>query len=294
MEHGEHHRKRTGGGRPRPRRESGRVAFATLVTNAEYGMGALALARSLKRTGSTAPLLALATAEAQGLEALEAEGAVVVPVAQPSLSDDFRRRHSREALHRAAPFNKGNKPAFHDPVDNFCKLELWKLEDYDRIVFLDADAVVVKPIDTLFGFPEFAGAPNLYETLADFHRLNSGVFVAAPSRATYDRLIGALDRPGIFWRRTDQTFLETAFPDWHKLPYTFNTMQYVYFNLPDLWVWKSIRVVHYQYEKPWAADNPKRHLLQPVIDLWWRLYEGAAPPDDLPVLPRDEARDRIA
>ena len=64
--------------------------------------------------------------------------------------------------------------------------------------------------------------------------------------------------PGVFWRRTDQTFLETMFPDWHKLPYTFNTMQYVYFNLPELWVWKSIRVVHYQYEKPWAAENPKR------------------------------------
>ena len=136
----------------------------------------------------------------------------------------------------------------------------------------------------LFGFPEFSGAPNVYETLADFHRLNSGVFVAEPSLATYDRLIERLDLPGVFWRRTDQTFLETFFPDWHKLPYTFNTMQYVYFNLPELWVWKSIRVVHYQYEKPWAAENPKRALLQPLIDLWWRMFEGKAPPEDLPVI----------
>ena len=97
---------------------------------------------------------------------------------------------------------------------------------------------MVKPIDMLFGYPEFAGAPNVYETLADFHRLNSGVFVAEPNVATYEALIEKLDRPGVFWRRTDQTFLETAFPDWHKLPYTFNTMQYVYFNLPELWVWK--------------------------------------------------------
>jgi hypothetical protein len=71
-------------------------------------------------------------------------------------------------------------------------------------------------------------------------------------------------------------------------------MQYVYFNLPELWVWKSIRVVHYQYEKPWSEQNPKRHLLKPVIDLWWRMFEGAAPPDDLPVKLPERAQDRIA
>jgi alpha-N-acetylglucosamine transferase len=279
-------------------KRTGPTAFATLVTNEEYGRGALALRRSLRLTGSAHPLLVLATAEAEHLDELEREGCRIVPVSQPAVSAAFRARHSREALHRAAPFNKGSKPAFHDPVDNFCKLELWRLEEYGKIVFLDADSLVVKPIDMLFGFPEFAGAPNVYETLADFHRLNSGVFVAEPSCKTYDALIERLDRPNIFWRRTDQTFLETMFPDWHKLPYTFNTMQYVYFNLPELWVWKSIRVVHYQYEKPWAAENPKRHLLQPLIDLWWRMYEGAAPPDELPVLPPDRgkhrAKDRIA
>jgi len=269
-------------------------AFATLVTNEEYGRGALALVRSLKWTGTSVPILVLATAEAEHLDELESEGCRIVRVQQPRVSFAFKKRHSREALHRAAPFNKGNKPAFHDPVDNFCKLELWKLTDYEKIVFLDADSLVVKPIDMLFGFPEFAGAPNVYETLADFHRLNSGVFVAEPSLATYGSLVARLDEPGIFWRRTDQTFLETMFPDWHKLPYTFNTMQYVYFNLPELWVWKSIRVVHYQYEKPWAAENPKRHLLKPLIDLWWRMYEGAAPPEDLPVEKPKIAKDLIA
>ena len=284
---------------PMPGEGPGRArggAYATLVTNEEYGRGALALARSLRWTKTEAPLVVLATDEAEHLDALESEGCRIVPVTQPRLSEEFRERHSREALHRAAPFNKGNKPAFHDPIDNFCKLELWKLTEYGKIVFLDADSLVVKPIDMLFGFPEFAGAPNLYETLADFHRLNSGVFVAEPSVQTYERLIERLDRPGLFWRRTDQTFLETFFPEWHKLPYTFNTMQYVYFNLPELWVWRSIRLVHYQYEKPWAEHNPKRDLLGPVIDLWWHMFEGNPPPDDLPVaLPaKEHAQDRIA
>ncbi len=274
--------------------KTSRHAFATLVTNEEYGRGALALVRSLRWTGTSVPVLVLATGEAEHLEELEREGCRIVPVSQPLVSKEFKKRHSREALHRAAPFNKGNKPAFHDPVDNFCKLELWKLTDYEKIVFLDADSLVVKPIDMLFSFPEFSGAPNVYETLADFHRLNSGVFVAEPSVATYQNLVERLDQPGVFWRRTDQTFLETIFPDWHKLPYTFNTMQYVYFNLPELWVWKSIRVVHYQYEKPWAAENPKRHLLKPLIDLWWRMFEGKAPPEELPVEKPSRAKDLTA
>jgi alpha-N-acetylglucosamine transferase len=265
------------------RSAGGDNAFATLVTNADYGMGALTLARSLKRTGTDAPLVVLATEGAERLDELEAEGARVVPVSRPVLSEAFRERHGREALHRAAPFDRGDKPAFHDPLDNFCKLELWKLDGFEKVVFLDADVVVVKPIDTLFGFPEFAGAPNLYRDLSDFHRLNSGVFVAAPSRRTYDGMIEALDRPGLFWPRTDQTFLEAMFPEWHKLPYIFNVMQYVYFNLPDLWVWKSIRCVHYQYEKPWTAAHPKRQLLRPLIDLWWRLYDGEAPPEEVPL-----------
>jgi len=259
-----------------------RCAYATLVTNADYARGAFALARSLRAVGAEAPLLVLATPGAEGLDGLAATGARVVEVAPLPLSDAFRARHSRDAQHAAAPFTKGTKPAFHDPLDNFQKLRLWDRDDYDRLVFLDADTVVVKNIDRLFAYPDFCAAPNLYETLADFHRLNSGVFTVAPSKAAFAAMLEALDAPDAWWRRTDQTFLEHWYPDWHGLPYTCNTLQYVYFNLPQLWHWPQIKVVHYQYEKPWQENHPKAERLKPLIDLWWRLYEGGAPPHDLP------------
>ncbi|MFP4269847.1 MAG: glycosyl transferase, partial [Alphaproteobacteria bacterium] len=250
--------------------------------------GALARARSLKAVGAEAPLVVLAPTGAEGagglagLDELEAAGAVIQPVAPLPLSEPFRARHGRAAQHAAAPFTKGTKPAFHDPLDNFQKLRLWELDGYDRLVFLDADTVVVKPIERLFAYPDFAAAPNLYETLADFHRLNSGVFTVAPSQARFAAMLAALDRPDAWWRRTDQTFLEHWYPDWHGLPYTYNTLQYVYFNLPQLWHWPQIKVVHYQYEKPWQDDHPKAERLKPLIELWWRLYEGGAPPAELP------------
>jgi alpha-N-acetylglucosamine transferase len=91
-------------------------------------------------------------------------------------------------------------------------------------------------------------------------------------------MLDVLDRPDAFWRRTDQTFLETFFPDWHGLPVYFNMLQYVWFTMPRLWDWRSISILHYQYEKPWEKDHPKAERLQPLIDLWRRIYTD----DDVP------------
>lgn len=258
-----------------------RHAYATLVTNADYALGATALVRSLRLSGTQADILVLHTGGVQpgDLAPLEALGARLVAVDLLPTSDVFNERHARAKLHANAPFVKGRKPAFHTPLDNFAKLRLWQLTDYDRIVFVDADAIVVRNIDRLFAYPEFSAAPNVYETLHDFHRLNSGVFVARPSEATFSAMLERLDQPGAFWRRTDQTFLEHFFPDWHGLPVFYNMLQYVWFNLPELWDWKSVSVVHYQYEKPWETGHPKADRLKPLVDLWQAYLTGEGIPD---------------
>jgi alpha-N-acetylglucosamine transferase len=89
-------------------------------------------------------------------------------------SDAFNLAHGRDRLHGVAPFTKGAKPPFHTPLDNFAKLRLWQLTEYERVVFLDADTLMVRNCDKLFGYPEFCAAPNVYESVADFHRMNSG------------------------------------------------------------------------------------------------------------------------
>ena len=256
-------------------------SFVTLVTNEDYALAARALARSLIMTKAQWPLTVLAVRDVPGLAELESLGCSILHVDALPVSDEFRARHTRKAQHAEAPFTKGNKPAFHDPLDNFVKLRLWELDQYKKVVFLDADMLVIQNIDRLFGYPEFVAAPNVYESLADFHRMNSGVFVAEPSHTTFDTMLARLDQPGVFWPRTDQTFLQSFFPQWHGLPYIFNTLQYVWFNLPGLWDWNSIHVVHYQYEKPWEPNHPKQDLLQPLIDLWWHILDHGALPAQL-------------
>ncbi len=268
-------------GLPANRPPRGENAFVTLLTNDPYLPGVVALARSLAATGTEADLVVLHTGgvDCEALAPLEDLGCRLVEVRLLDVSPEFRLAHARGNIHEKAPFTKGNKPAFHTPNDNFCKLRLWQLTEYRNVVFLDADVIVLRNIDTLFAYPEFCAAPNVYETLADFHRLNSGVFTAKPSQRTFDRMLTMLDRPGAFWRRTDQTFLETFFPEWQGLPIFYNLLQYVWFNLPDLWRWRSVRVVHFQYEKPWERDHPRAEQLAQLIDLWTAFYEGRPAPD---------------
>ncbi|WBU52573.1 glycosyltransferase [Paracoccus sp. SCSIO 75233] len=257
-----------------------RHAYVTLATNEDYALGALALVNSIRATGTDADIVVLYTSVPDAsLAPLREAGARLIRTGLLNTSPEFNAAHARDALHARAAFTKGNKPPFHTPLDNFAKLRLWQLTEYASVVFIDADAIMLKNSDKLFGYPEFCAAPNVYETAADFHRMNSGVFTARPSDETFAAMLDRLDRPGMFWRRTDQTFLQEFFPDWHGLPVFFNMLQYVWFNMPDLWAWDEIYILHYQYEKPWQ-DHDKADQLRPLIDLW-RGFAGQGPRLDL-------------
>ena len=49
-----------------------------------------------------------------------------------------------------------------------------------------------------------------------------------------------------------------------------------------MWLWPDLKILHYQYEKPWQDGHAKSDKLQPLIDLWWQVFEGGTIPDDLP------------
>ena len=253
-------------------------AYVTLVSNPDYLPGAEALLRSLRLTGTGADLVVLHRGlQPAHLARLRAGGARLIQADLLPTSEQFDRTHARDALHRRAAFTRGGKPDFHTPLDNFVKLRLWQL-DYQRCVFIDADAVVLRPVDKLFEMPEFCAAPNVYDGLDGFHRMNSGVFTARPDLRTYRDMLARLDRPGVFWRRTDQTFLQHYFPDWQGLSIHHNMLQYVWFNMPELWSWEDIRILHFQYEKPWQ-DHDKVAMLRPLIDLWRAIAAGHPMPD---------------
>ena len=64
----------------------------------------------------------------------------------------------------------------------FTKLNCWKLVQFTKCVFLDADTLVIQNSDELFDREEFSAAPDAGWPDC----FNSGVFVFVPSHKTYE------------------------------------------------------------------------------------------------------------
>ncbi|KAG5245054.1 plant glycogenin starch initiation protein [Salix suchowensis] len=53
---------------------------------------------------------------------------------------------------------KAEKDAYNEW--NYSKFRLWQLTDYDKIIFIDADLLILRNIDFLFGMPEISATGN--------------------------------------------------------------------------------------------------------------------------------------
>jgi alpha-N-acetylglucosamine transferase len=109
------------------------AVWTTLITNTAYLTGLLTLDYSLKKHGSKYPLVALYTDTfpEEGHKALDERGIRKqhVKYLLPSVKKDFT-----------------NDPRFYDC---WSKLTPFSLEEYDRVVQLDSDMLVLKNMDEL-------------------------------------------------------------------------------------------------------------------------------------------------
>ena len=89
------------------------------------------------------------------------------------------------------------------------KITAWLLNDYDKMIFLDANTLVLKPCDELFNYSELSAVPDNH--WPDI--FNSGVFVLEPNEQTYHELLSLSMESGSF-DLADQGLLNTYFSDW--------------------------------------------------------------------------------
>ncbi|KAJ1929652.1 glycogenin glucosyltransferase [Tieghemiomyces parasiticus] len=246
-------------------------AYVTLVTSDDYAAGALTLARSLRRTGTPhrlVCLVTLATVSTATYLALLAAFDSVTPVATRD-SGDY------------ANLTVLGRP---DLGATWTKLELWRLTDYAKVIFLDADTLVLRNIDDLFDRTgDFAAAPDIGWPDC----FNSGVMVCTPSHHTFDKLVAMASVGGSF-DGGDQGLLNDYFADWatagpaHRLAFTDNfTASAVYTYAPAFRRFGDrVRVVHFiGPNKPWRCDRytdgqarlpPGGHPdWQPFYQTWW-------------------------
>ncbi|KAK4871712.1 hypothetical protein RN001_015836 [Aquatica leii] len=250
----------------------GGFAWVTLATNDSYSLGALVLAHSLKQVGTAHQLAVLVT---PGVTSLMREKlATVFNVVKEVNILDSRDEANLRLLKRP------------ELGITFTKLHCWRLTQFEKCVFLDADTMVLANADELFDREEFSAAPDVGWPDC----FNSGVFVYRPSEETYGKLIQFAIEKGSF-DGGDQGLLNLYFSDWaHKdiskhLPFIYNmcsTACYSY--LPAFKQFgPNIKIIHFiGNTKPWLQyfDSESQHVqvisdiqhLQGVVQQWWNIF----------------------
>lgn len=262
----------------------GGYAWVTLATNDAYSLGALVLAHSLRRVGTKHELAVLVTPG-------------VTEVMREKLSSVFSVVMEVNVLDSK---DEANLALLARPElgITFTKLHCWRLTQYDKCVFLDADTLVVRNCDELFEREELSAAPDVGWPDC----FNSGVFVYKPSQQTFASITAFAAAKGSF-DGGDQGLLNMYFSDWaHKdiskhLPFIYNmcsTAAYSY--LPAFKQFgDDVRIIHFiGITKPWLqyfdtltgiVQPPMEAThLQPLLQLWWNIFCDKVHPQLSPVM----------
>ncbi|PWN36799.1 nucleotide-diphospho-sugar transferase [Meira miltonrushii] len=147
------------------------------------------------------------------------------------------------------------------------KLHAWRLTGYDKIVFLDADILVLRPITHLFSITSsLAASPDIGWPDA----FNSGLMVLTPSLTTFSAMREFAIQSGS-WDGADQGFLNDFFGGehgsidagpgggWQRLPFRYNVTPNAGYTFAPAYerYGSGIMTAHFiGQHKPWNRPKP--------------------------------------
>ncbi|XP_013790255.1 glycogenin-1-like [Limulus polyphemus] len=251
-------------------------AFVTLATDDSYSLGALVLGHSLRKVQTSRSLVILVTVgvSADMRSLLSSVYDLVEEVGEIDSKDEV------------------NLTVLTRPElgVTFTKLHCWRLSQFKKCVFLDADTLVLQNCDELFNREELSAVPDVGWPDC----FNSGVFVFRPSDETYKALVQFAEDKGSF-DGGDQGLLNLFFQDWatkdisQHLSFLYNmnsNASYTY--LPAFQQFgKDVKIVHFLGElKPWKYIVSEGKLMKPSesqhsedhLQYWWDLYMSHVEP----------------
>jgi glycogenin glucosyltransferase len=208
-------------------------AFVTLVSSDSYLPGALAQVAALRDIHPTPPTppevdfttVCIVTPESLDIatiKRLRKEYDLVVGVEileqENQKGLDLLGQSSPTCIYaRHLPFFSTGRP---DLTTVLTKLHIFRLTQFQKIIFLDADVLPIRPLSHLFNVPhEFSAAPDV--GWPDI--FNSGVLVVSPGNDKFNELYELIKtKPS--WDGGDQGLLnEWRGENWNRLSFTYNT-----------------------------------------------------------------------
>ncbi|KAL0212920.1 hypothetical protein RCL1_006546 [Eukaryota sp. TZLM3-RCL] len=239
-----------------------KYAYATLITSDNFVQVLQVLAYSLKRTNTTASIIALTPRNRLSLEsrkALESSGFLIY-----ELDDVIPPRGATSRF-----------------SEQFLKLRLWELIQFEKIIYIDADALVIRNLDHLFltslDFHVTADVAGSFDSFI------GGFFVLKPNLFTSFELLNSIYIYNNYYnpRFAEQSFLNYfAKGSATRLPLTVFPAQNFfccpYTNLLNPF---HIGAIHYAsgmiiHSKPWSfdgVDDPR--VSKDVHKIWLKVRE---------------------
>ncbi|RUP48306.1 glycosyl transferase family 64 domain-containing protein [Jimgerdemannia flammicorona] len=235
-------------------RKDVRQAYASFLCDQEMISAAMVLVHSIKLKDTTRDivLLVLPYVSEDSRQELITLGAKIVEIEEVPF-----------------PFNATQANKGINKSCRYSKLHLWELTDYDKIIYLDADTMVVEKIDELFDFPEFSAVMDMGTTM------NTGVFVMEPSKATFNRMMSVyLGAPS--YNHGDQGFLNWYFnfTSGRTMSGVYNVMSKYKDYASGKALLRGAKVLHFTSEtKPWSFYYSRHRDWEQNFDAglfyWW-------------------------
>lgn len=177
--------------------------FVTLLSDIKYFDGVVVLKRSLQAVKSQYPLYCVISAD---------------------VDEDLEKRLHAEEIKTIRLANKINPP--NRISSSFCyahwnktfdKLQIWGLVQFEKIVFLDSDLLILNNIDELFEHKPFSGvcAGKSYPGNEDWKGINSGVMVIKPDVKVEQELIELIPTVAQEYRKINQLMGDQDVLQWY-------------------------------------------------------------------------------
>lgn len=158
----------------------------------------------------------------------------------------------------------------------FTKINLWKLTDFTKIVYIDADIVAYRAPDELFAIDApFSAAPDIgWPDL-----FNTGVMVLKPNMDDYHAMMDMAEQ-GTSFDGADQGLLNMHFKDnYNRLSFSYNVTPSAHYQYVPAYrhFQSSINLVHFiGASKPWFEGRDAPQSNSPFDEMkgkWWAVYD---------------------
>jgi glycogenin glucosyltransferase len=141
----------------------------------------------------------------------------------------------------------------------YTKLHIWNLTDFEKILYIDADCLVVDKIEDIFDRNvDFAAAPDVFPP----DNFNAGVLLIKPNETVFKELIALDVKP---YDGGDTGLLNAYYPNWFemepeaRLPFGYNAQRILHWftfkKNPGYWEAAGpLKIIHYSSSpKPWVG-----------------------------------------